>query len=165
MTENETTTLAGNVVGGKFLTFALADEEYGLPILTVREIVGMLDITAVPQTPPFMRGVVNLRGKVIPIIDLRIRFGFPEREYDSENCIIVVEVADLLIGIIVDAVREVLSIPSSSIEPPPAFGRGVSTEYILGLGKAKDRIIILLKIESVLSIDELQGLRETAESL
>lgn len=140
---------------GKYLTFSLADEEYGLEILKVREIIGMMDITAVPKSPPHIRGVVNLRGKVIPVIDLRMRFTLPEVEQTDETCIIVVCVGDVEMGVVVDRVCEVLDIVNDDIEEPPTFGTSVDTSFILGLGKSEGRVTILLDITKVLAGEEV----------
>ncbi|MBT7590356.1 MAG: chemotaxis protein CheW [Candidatus Scalindua sp.] len=144
------------VTDGKFLTFILGDEVYGIEILRVREIIGLMDITTVPQTPDYMNGVINLRGKVIPVIDLRLKFSMQEEEHTQETCIIVVEVNNTSIGIIVDSVSEVLDIKGGEIEETPQFGQGIDTDFIMGLGKAKEMIIILLDIEKVLSSEELE---------
>jgi len=136
--------------GGKYLTFFLAGEEYGLEILKVQEIIGMMDITPVPRTPDHVRGVLNLRGKVIPIIDLRTKFGMPPAERTSETCIIVVEANRLQTGILVDQVSEVLNISSEQIEDPPAFGIEVRTDFILGIGKAENRVKLLLDLDKIL---------------
>lgn len=140
---------------GKYLTFVLGEEEYGLGILNVREILGMMPVTAVPQTPEFVKGVINLRGKVIPVVDLRLKFSLPEIEYGQETCVIVVEVGGVQMGIIVDAVQEVLDIAANQIEDPPRFGSQVDTEFILGMGKVGDKVKILLDIERVLSGEAL----------
>lgn len=146
-------------LGGKYLTFQLDDEEYGVEILKVREINGLLDITKVPQTPDFVEGVINLRGKVIPVIDLRTKFGLPRAEYNEQTCIIVVDVG-MMMGIIVDTVSEVNDIPSNAIEPPPNLGCSVDTDFILGMGKVKDEVKILLDIDKVLTSDELVELHQ-----
>lgn len=140
--------------GGKYLTFSLAAEEYGLEILKVREIIGIMDITSIPQMPPFVKGVINLRGKVIPVIDLRLKFGLPPTEYTEQTCIVVVDVGSL-VGIIVDTVQEVLDIDAAQIDPPPPLGASVDTTFIMGMGKVKDDVKILLDIDRVLSADEL----------
>jgi purine-binding chemotaxis protein CheW len=145
---------------GKYLTFALAEEEYGLEILKVREIIGIMDITAVPRTPGFVKGVINLRGKVIPVVDLRLKFGMAEAERTEQTCIIVVDVGRVEMGIIVDKVSEVLNIAGGDIEDTPSFGVNVDTGFILGLGKANNRVTILLDIAKVLSSDELIDLPE-----
>ncbi len=145
---------------GKFLTFALGKEAYGIEILKVREIIGLVEITTVPQTPDYMKGVINLRGKVIPIIDLRLRFSMPEAEHTQETCIIVVEVDTAQIGIIVDSVSEVTDIKGEDIEDATRFRQGIDTKFIMGLGKTKKKIIILLDIEGVLTIEELKMVQE-----
>lgn len=138
----------------KYLTFVLCDEEYGIEILKVREIIGLQPITSVPRTAKFIKGIINLRGKVIPVIDLRIRFEISEVEYTKETCIIVVDAQDLLMGIIVDSVCEVLAIKKKDIEPTPALGDGISADFILGMGRAGDEVKIILDIDEVLAIDE-----------
>lgn len=145
-------------LGGKYLTFLLDHEEHGLEILKVREIIGIMDITKVPQTPSFVRGVINLRGKVIPVIDLRLKFGLSPKEYDDQTCIIVVDVG-MLMGIIVDTVQEVHNIPAADIEPPPQLGTHVNTSFILGMGKVKDDVKILLDIDKVVTGEELVQLQ------
>jgi len=145
---------------GKFLTVVLSSEEYGIEILKVREIIGLMDITSVPQTPDYMKGVINLRGKVIPVIDLRMKFSMPEEEHTQETCVIVVEVNSTSIGIIVDSVSEVSDIAGEEIENAPKFGQDIDTSFIMGLGKVKDKIVILLDIDSVLSSEELEMVGE-----
>jgi purine-binding chemotaxis protein CheW len=139
---------------GKYLTFCLDNEEYGLEILQVREIIGMMSITQVPRTPEFIKGVINLRGKVIPVIDLRLKFSMPEAEWTEETCIIVVNVGDVEVGIIVDRVWEVRDILGKEIDDPPSFGTNVDSSFILGMGKAEERVTILLDIHRVLGQDE-----------
>ncbi len=152
---------AARIHGGKFLTFQLADEEYGVEILKVREINGVMDITAVPQMPLYMKGVINLRGKVIPVVDLRLKFGLPEIERTEQTCIIVVDVGRE-IGIIVDTVSEVLDIVGENIEPAPEMGGAVKTDFILGMGKVGDAVKILLDIDKVLTCEELDLISSTA---
>jgi len=146
-------------IEGKYLTFALGPEEYGLEILKVREIIGYMEITAVPQTPHEVRGVINLRGQVIPVIDLRARFGMETIEVTDESCIIVVVISrgrsDFSTGIVVDHVQEVLDIAGQDIEEAPQFGSSVDTEFILGMGKIGDSVKILLDIDKVLAGDRL----------
>jgi purine-binding chemotaxis protein CheW len=153
-------------LAGKYLTFRLADEEYGLEILKVREIIGMMAITSLPRTPPFVRGVINLRGKVIPVIDLRTKFGLDTTTDTAETCIIVVDVTAAIgtvqIGILVDSVEEVLDILGSDIEEPPKFGTNVDTAFILGMAKSKGAVKILLNIEKVLSSAELDSVANVA---
>jgi purine-binding chemotaxis protein CheW len=148
--------------GGKYLTFALGKEEYGLEILKVREIIGWMDITALPRTPACVKGVVNLRGQVIVVIDLRSKFSMEPAAKTDQTCIIVVEIAHagrkLSTGIIVDRVSEVLEIPSDAIEDPPTFGTAVATDFILGMGKVGDAVKILLDIDKVLSSAEVAAL-------
>ncbi|MDI9433962.1 MAG: chemotaxis protein CheW [Sedimentisphaerales bacterium] len=145
---------------GKYLTFALASEEYGLEILTVREIIGYIEVTAVPQTPHYVKGVINLRGQVIPVIDLRAKFGMETAAVTEQSCIIVVEITQegrtYSVGIIVDRVQEVLDIPGDSIEEPPRFGASVNTDFILGMGKVGSSVKILLDIDKVLAGDRLE---------
>ena len=135
---------------GKYLTFALADEEYGLEILQVREIISMSEITSMPKTPEYVKGVINLRGKVISVIDLRLKFSIDEAPYTDETCIIVVDVNGVEMGIIVDHVSEVLDIASADIEDAPEFGASVDINFILGMGKAQGRVTILLDISKVI---------------
>ncbi len=143
----------------KYLTFMLGKEEYGVDILRAREIIGTMEITPVPQTPEFVKGVINLRGKIIPVVDLRIKFGMPPRDYDDKTCIIVVEVPGeserVLVGVVVDQVQEVTPIMDEDIEPPSSIGAAVQSKYIHGLAKTKDGVKILLNIEHVLSSEEL----------
>ena len=144
---------------GKYLTFALASEEYGLEILKVREIIGYMAITAVPQTPEHVKGVINLRGQVIPVVDLRAKFGMETTETTEETCIIVVEITQgakkFNTGIVVDRVQEVLDIPGENIEESPQFGSSVNTDFILGMGKVGDAVKILLDIDKVLAGENL----------
>lgn len=152
--------------GGKYLSFSLAEEEYGIGILKIKEIIGMMDITVVPKTPEFVKGVVNLRGKVIPVIDLRLRFGMPTVDYTERTCIIVVEIdsptGTVLIGIVVDSVSEVLNVRAENIEAPPTFGNDLDTEYILGMAKIDNDVKILLDIDKVLKADEIAGLKRVS---
>ena len=150
----EPETVSG-VEGGKFLTFLLQEEEYGLEILKVREIMGLMDITTVPQTPDYVRGVINLRGQVIPVVDLRLKFGMDKGEDDKRTCIIVVDVEGVMMGIVVDTVSEVIDIDSSHIEATPSFGTELNTDYILGMGKVQGKVKILLDIDKVLTSEEL----------
>lgn len=149
---------------GKYLSFILGDEEYGIEILTVREIMGMMDVTTVPSVPCFVKGVINLRGSVIPVVDLRLKFDMPEREYDKETCIIVVNLHDRLMGIIVDTVSEVLNINENEIDDSPNFGTSVETDFILGMGKVKEKVIILLNIDEVLTSDQLSTIQSITET-
>ncbi|MCP4107009.1 MAG: purine-binding chemotaxis protein CheW [Desulfobacteraceae bacterium] len=149
---------------GKYLTFTLADEEYGIGILKIKEIIGMMPFTAVPQTPHYVKGVINLRGKVIPVMDLRLRFGMEAIDYTDRTCIIVVEISgeasNVMIGIVVDTVSEVLNIKSDDIEDTPSFGTALDTDYILGMAKTEVGVKILLDIDKVLRTDEIAMLAE-----
>jgi len=140
--------------GGKYLTFTLAHEEYGLEILKVREIIGYKEITAVPQMPHFVKGVINLRGQIIPVIELRAQFGMEAAKVTEQTCIIVVEVSrdgcKYSYGIIVDRVLEVLEIPGENIEETPQFGSSVNADFLLGIGKVGEAVKILLDIDKVL---------------
>ena len=147
---------------GKHLTFSLGNEDYGIPILKVKEIIGLMDITHVPQTPEFIKGVINLRGKIIPIMDLRLKFKMNEKDYNERTCIIVVEVlineAKRLMGIVVDMVSEVVNIQASEIELPPQYGTKVETGFLTGLGKVKGKVVMLLNIETIINCDEMINL-------
>ena len=151
-----------DVRAGKYLTFHLAKEEFGIRVLKVREIMGLQEITGIPQTPAHVKGVINLRGKVIPVIDLRLKFGVPAAEYTQRTCIIVTQVmgesAPILIGIVVDGVSDVVNLADSDIEDTPEFGDDVAKRYLLGMAKVKGKVKILLDIDRVLSAQELNGL-------
>jgi len=151
---------------GKYLTFSLESEEYGIGILKVKEIIGMLPITSVPRTPEFVKGVINLRGKVIPVIDLRSKFDMKSISYNDRTCIIVVEIdaseSTVLIGIVVDTVSEVLNIKEDEIEETPAFGTKLDTRYILGMAKQDGGVKILLNIDKVLSSDEMAAIQNAS---
>lgn len=148
---------------GRYLTFALANQEFGIQVLKVREIIGRQDITAVPQIPKYVKGVIDLRGRIIPVIDLRLRFGLAETDYTPQTCIIVVQVerqqSTIHTGIIIDAVSEVLNLVAQDIEDAPRFdGNSVGLSYLLGMAKVKGKVKILLDIDRVLSAEELRGL-------
>ncbi len=147
---------------GKYLTFSLAGEEYGIGILKVKEIIGLMSITPVPQTPEYIKGVINLRGKVIPIVDLRLKFGIEAIDYNERTCIIVSEIVfgnnKIAMGIVVDYVSEVLNIKASEIEDTPNFGSNLETYYILGMAKIVKGVKILLDIDKVMIGDELKQL-------
>jgi purine-binding chemotaxis protein CheW len=148
---------------GKYLTFQLSNEEFGIRVLKVREIMGLQEITAVPQTPNHIKGVINLRGKVVPVIDLRLKFGMPPAEYTQRTCIIVTQVQGesgaVLMGIVVDGVADVLTIAGSEIEDTPDFGDEYSGGYLLGMAKVKGKVKILLDIERVLSTQDMHNLK------
>jgi purine-binding chemotaxis protein CheW len=151
---------------GKYLTFTLDREEYGIGILKIKEIIGMMPVTAVPQTPEYVKGVINLRGKVIPVVDLRLRFGMESMEYNERTCIIVVEIkgqsGNVLIGTVVDSVSEVLNIKGTDIEDTPTFGSKLNTDYILGMAKMEGGVKILLEIDRVLNAEEIADLGNAA---
>ncbi len=157
---------ATTIQTGKYLTFTLNEEEYGIGILKVKEIIGMMPITSVPRTPEFVKGVINLRGKVIPVMDLRLKFDMGEIPYNERTCIIVVEIdlesGTVLIGIVVDAVSEVLNIKESEIEDTPKFGTSLDTDYIFGMAKTEGGVKILLDIDSVLSQEEVNQLEKVS---
>ncbi len=165
----ETTPLAAGTaqaaaahLAGKYLTFKLAAEEYGLEILKVQEIIKMMEITQVPRTPAFVRGVINLRGKVIPVVELRLKFGMESVATTDKTCVIVVQVkrsaSTVTMGIIVDEVSEVLDVLADQIEPPPEFGASVDTDFILGMGKVAKKVVMLLDVDKVLSSAEVATL-------
>lgn len=149
-------------ISGKYLTFDLAEEEYGLEILRVREIIGMMEITPVPRTPDYVLGVINLRGKVIPVIDLRLKFGLPYKDPDDRTCVIVVEVMNegttVQMGIVVDRVNEVVDVKGAEVEPTPNFGVSLDTTFILGMAKVGNKVKILLDIDRVLTSSEVAAL-------
>lgn len=146
------------VQGGKFLTFFLDQEEYGIEILSVREIIGLLPVTPVPQTPYYVQGVVNLRGQVIPVVDLRLKFDMPGIDATEETCIIVVQTGGAQLGIIVDKVSEVLDIPGKDIVDAPTLGSEINTDYILGIGKSEGRVSLLLDIAMIFPSAEISEL-------
>ena len=169
MTEAEALDQAVNAMTdreGKYLTFTLDDEEYGIGILKIKEIIGMMPITSVPRTPEFVKGVINLRGKVIPVVDLRLRFGMEAIDYTERTCIIVVEIVGqaetVQIGIVVDSVSEVLNIKGEDVEDTPAFGAKLDTDYILGMAKMQGGVKILLDIDRVLTSEEIVLLEKAA---
>lgn len=153
----------------KLLTFSLGSEGYGVSILKVKEIIGMMDITPVPKTPDFIKGVINLRGKIIPVMDLRIKFGMEQNNYDERTCIIVAEVlmngVQKLLGVVVDTVSEVVTISDEQIEPPPEYGTSIEHSSILGIGKIKDRVVIILDIDEVFLCDEVVKMLDNAKEI
>jgi purine-binding chemotaxis protein CheW len=161
---------------GKYLTFGLGNEEFAIQVVRVREIMCIQEITAVPQMPPYLKGVLNLRDKVVPVVDLRLKFDMPELEYSERTCIIVAQIESqgglsqgglsknvLMIGIIVDGVTEVLTLQANDIEDTPEFGSGVETGYILGMAKIKNKVKILLDINRIFTPQEVQRLASVAE--
>jgi len=159
MNDQQTALVPAHARAGKYLTFFLAGEEYGLEILKVSEIIGMQAITRVPRTPDFVRGVINLRGKVIPITDLRVKFGMTSND-SEESCIIVVQMREVQTGIVVDRVSEVVALTEDEIANSPEFGAGVDTDLLLGIGKSGDRVKLLLDIDKVLAAREVSVLTD-----
>lgn len=147
---------------GKYLTFFLASEEYGVEILKVQEIIGRMPITPVPLTSKYIRGVINLRGKIHPIMDLKIKFGMDETQMTDETCIIVIKTSTLMMGILVDKVSEVVNVGSGDIEDTPSFGAEVNTEYLLGVGKAGGRVRLLLDIEKIITASDVINMKKAA---
>lgn len=151
-----------------YLTFWIADDEYAVNVLQVREIIEYGEVTRVPSTPPWIRGVVNLRGSVLPVIDLAVKFGLPPGEVTRRTCIVVTEVAAepraTVLGVIADAVSQVLDLKPEDIEPPPPFGTPVRIEFLLGLGRSGEKFILLLDTDRVLSADELLAAQSAEES-
>ncbi|MGD9330119.1 MAG: chemotaxis protein CheW [Desulfobacterales bacterium] len=155
-----------DALAGKYLTFTLENEEYGIALLKVKEIIGMMPITSVPQTPEYVKGVINLRGKVIPVSDLRLRFAMPMAEYTERTCIIVVEIqgreTTIQVGIVVDAVSEVMNIKAEEVEEAPSFGTKVETDFILGMANMDGQVKILLDIDEVLTGEAIAKLEQAA---
>ena len=149
---------------GKYLTFFLASEEYGVEILKVQEIIGRMPITPVPLTSKYIRGVINLRGKIHPIMDLKIKFGMDQSQITDETCIIVIKTASMMMGILVDKVSEVVNVASGDIEDTPSFGADVNTEYLLGVGKTGGKVRLLLDIEKVITASDIIHLKKAAET-
>ncbi len=156
---NEIKAAASGISGdstGKYLTFMLGEENYGVEILKVREIIGLTKIIAVPHTPTYVQGVINLRGKVIPVIDLRLKFDLPSIEETEETCIIVTQISDTEIGVIVDKVSEVQNIANDQIQEPPTSAMQIKTNFLLGMAKVEERVIILLRIDEILTSDDIE---------
>jgi purine-binding chemotaxis protein CheW len=154
---------------GKYLTFLLGHESYGLPVLKVREIIRLVEITPVPQMPPYVKGVINLRGKLVPVMDLRVRFDLAAREFTESTCIVVAQAKSAFggaihMGFIVDGVEEVLNLNQGDIEKTPDFGMKLATEYLLGMANVKNKVIALLDIDQVVDKASLERLNETAPS-
>ena len=149
---------------GKYLTFFLASEEYGVDILKVQEIIGWMPITPVPLTAKYILGVINLRGKIHPIMDLKVKFGMDQCQVTDETCIIVIKTASLMMGVLVDKVSEVVNLASGDIEETPSFGADVNTEYLLGVGKTGGRVRLLLDIEKIITASDIIHLKKAAET-
>ncbi len=160
----ETKKESRNSKGGKFLTFFLSSEEYGIEILKVQEIIGVLAITPIPRTPAFIKGVINLRGRIIPIVDLRLKLSMEEAKHTEETCFIVVKAHGMHMGVVVDKVSEVLDIAAENVEEAPSMGEDINTDYILGIGKAGDKVKLLLDIDKVLSEQDMKALTKVKDS-
>lgn len=167
--KQDASTISGQgtaTLAGKYLTFHLAKEVYGLVILKVQEIIGMMSVTKVPRMPEYVRGVINLRGKIIPVIDLRLQFGLSGQDDTSKTCIIVVQIArndhKVTMGILVDEVDEVVDLKREQIEPAPSFGTAVATDFLLAMGKIGGKVVMLLDIDRILAADETAQLQATA---
>jgi purine-binding chemotaxis protein CheW len=145
---------------GKFLTFTLGNEAYGLEIKYVTEIIGVQEITEVPELPRYIRGIINLRGKIIPVMDVRLRFKKPFREYNDRTCIVVVDIKDISVGLIVDAVSEVMTIQDQDVVPPPDLNKGSSNKYIKGIGKVGNEVKLILDCSKLLNDEEVQNLED-----
>lgn len=162
LTPTDQSMAKADVRAGKYLVFHLGEEEFGIQVQKVREIMGVQDVTQVPQTPPHVKGVINLRGKVIPVVDLRLKFDMPAREYTHRTCIIVVQISGprgvMLMGIVVDGVAEVVNIAGADVEDTPSFGKEVEVPYVMGLAKLKGKVKILLDIDQVMTARELARL-------
>ena len=143
---------------GKFLIFTLGSEDYGLDIKYVTEIIGIQKITEVPELPEYIRGIINLRGRIIPVMDVRLRFRKSFREYNDRTCIVIVETKDISVGLILDAVSEVISIPDQDIAKPPDLNKEHGNRYIKGIGKVRIEVKLLLDCNKLLSNDEIQNL-------
>ena len=156
-----------NEIAGKYLTFNLMDEHYGVNVEWILQIIAIPDITTIPKTPQFVRGVINLRGKIIPVMDLRLKFNLPEQEYDDRTSIIVIRIKpeidrdEIFIGIIVDKVLEVLDIHSNEVEKTPSFGVDFNAEFILGMAKVKNKVVSLLNISKILTSSEIAQIEKT----
>lgn len=148
--------VTGQAVGGEqYLTFTIGSEEYGIEILKVQEIKGYSAITPIPSAPPYVRGVINLRGTIVPVIDLRARFGMTEEAYTKFTVIIVVNLGRRVVGLVVDAVSDVLNVGEEDVDPPPPLGVGVETAFMTGLAKMGERLVLLLDIEKVANLEEV----------
>ncbi len=145
---------------GRFLTFALGNESYGIEIKYVTEIIGIQDITEIPELPEYVKGIINLRGEIIPVMDVRLRFKKEAKEYNDRTCVIVIDVKDVSIGLIVDTVSEVLTIPDENIVEPPKMNKGFYNRYIKNIGKVENEVKLILDCEKLLTEDELEGLNE-----
>ncbi|AWI06288.1 chemotaxis protein CheW [Clostridium drakei] len=157
---DETTELAEDTQKGRFLTFSVGKESYGIEIKYVKEIIGIQEITEVPELPDYVKGIINLRGKIIPVMDVRLRFKKEPKEYNDRTCIIVIDVEEISIGLIVDNVSEVLTIEEENIVPPPDLKTGFHNRYVKGIGKVGNEVKLLLDCQKVLNDDEMDAIKE-----
>jgi purine-binding chemotaxis protein CheW len=155
-----TTDMEEDTLKGRYLTFALGEESYGIEVRYVTEIVGIQKITKIPELPDYVKGIINLRGKIIPVIDVRLRFRKEPKEYNDRTCVIVIDIRDLSIGLIVDTVSEVISIPDEDIVEPPEMNKGFSNRYIRNIGKVGNDVKLLLDCEKLLTGDEMETLSD-----
>lgn len=157
---NESNILEEDTQNGRFLTFSLEDEMYGIEIKYVTEIIGMQPINKIPEVPDYVKGIINLRGKIIPVIDMRLKFGMEPIQYDDRTCIVVINISEVSIGLIVDNVDEVITIGEENISLPPSNKIGYDNKYIKGIGKFGDRVLLLLDSSKILNDDELEKIDE-----
>jgi purine-binding chemotaxis protein CheW len=149
---------------GRFLTFALGEEKFGIDIKYVTEIIGMQPITALPEAPDYTKGIINLRGKIIPVIDIRLKFKKEPKEYNDRTCIIVIDIEEVKVGLIVDDVADVLKIEDENIAPPPDHRAGIQNRYLAGIGKVSSNVILLLSCEKLFLEEELEMIKESSVS-
>ncbi len=159
---NEQNSTASNVAGGEFLTFTLGAEEYGMDILKVQEIRGYDAVTAIANTPPFIKGVINLRGIIVPIVDLRIKFNLGKIDYDQFTVVIILNLGTRVVGVVVDSVSDVLTLTHEQIKAAPALSTGLDTRYIIGLGTVEERMLILVDIEKLMTSRDMELVEEAA---
>lgn len=145
----------------RYLTFRIANEEYGIEIMHVLEIIGLYKITPIPEAPDFVKGVINLRGKVIPVLDVRLRFGMESKKYDERTCTIVVKMKGITVGLIVDTINEVIQIPAKDVDEPTTFSQSTKSMFIMGMGKIGESVKILLDVDKLLHAEELESLSKT----
>ncbi len=160
---NENIRLEEQIEENKFLTFMIGDEQYGVSIEHVIEIIEVIKITPMPDMNEYIKGVINLRGKVIPVMDVRLRFGMEEREHDEKTCIVVVKINEFEIGLIADTVSEVTDIPETKIEPPPKMHTKANQNFVMGVGKVGKQVKILLDLNKLLFLEELEKIKEASQ--
>ena len=148
----------------QYVTFTIGEEFYGVPVMKVQEIIGMTSITHIPNSADFMKGMINLRGRVVPVVDMRLKFRMPEKEYDQFTVILIIEVKENLIGMIVDTVADVVGIPEDSLQETPHFSTSINTDYITGIANIEDQLIIVLDSDRIFSMDEMKRIAKEAEN-